>query len=866
MLANDADVDGDPLGVVAVTDPASGTVAIGDGGADVTYTPAMGFIGNDAFTYTVSDGAGGEATAAVAVTVEEGPNTAPVAVADDAVTTRGESITVAVLANDVDADGDALAVLSVGTPTNGTAMTDGETVTYTPAAGFVGVDVVPYTLTDDRGATDTAPLTVAVTGVAASVTTFASRDGFDAAAPGLPVQSFEGATTGVACAGTVEAATDDACFDRGDILPGVAFRAPDGGFTVAAPGEGRPFAENVLQAAPGVSTVLDFSSGTGAVGLDVYSAIGGASRFRVAITALDGTSLGTLVLDAPEGEAFVGVVSTVPVGGLVIDEFPSGAPATEAVAAIAFEVPTAPPVVTTAPTTTPSTGTPSTITVDPGGFVPTVADLFYRVTGERDFASVPLSLVDGVFRADVPAAAVTPRGFDYYVVLSNGITTVTVPADAPEARPLHVRVATAPLASSVVVVRDGRYQMVSVPVALDESSVAAVFADDFGAYNPSRWRLLRWDPRSETYDEFGEAGASAVAPGRGFWLAARGDAPAPFDVGAGQSVDASAPVAITLPPGWSQIGTPFAFPVAWSDVEGADALPLPVAYDGTEYVPGQTVLEPWRGVFVENRGSDPVTVSVPPLAATGDGRQSAGATYALQIAATAGDLRDTHNLVGFAPDATAGVDRLDWGEPPPIGEHVRLSVVEDGVRLARSLRPPGDGGAWDLALTASDGALADALDVTLVLDEQTSRADGHGLYLLDLDRGGALAVVEGRVRVPLTASRAVARLRVIVGTEAFARVAAGGVALTPAETVLALPRPNPARGPVHLDVSLAESGPVTLDVVDALGRRVAVLLEGDLDAGVHGVTWAARGVAAGVYHVRLRAGPAESTRSVVLVR
>ncbi|MHB0878097.1 MAG: Ig-like domain-containing protein, partial [Anaerolineae bacterium] len=69
VLANDADPDGDPLTVVAVTQGTGGTVAIAPGGGAVIYTAAAGFSGSDSFSYTVGDGYGGTDVATVAVTV-----------------------------------------------------------------------------------------------------------------------------------------------------------------------------------------------------------------------------------------------------------------------------------------------------------------------------------------------------------------------------------------------------------------------------------------------------------------------------------------------------------------------------------------------------------------------------------------------------------------------------------------------------------------------------------------------------------------------------------------------------------------------------------------------------------------------------
>ncbi len=72
VLANDSDADSDALTVVSTTLPPNGSTAINVNGT-VTYTPATGFTGNDAFDYTIEDGFGGSAMATVAITVVAGP-------------------------------------------------------------------------------------------------------------------------------------------------------------------------------------------------------------------------------------------------------------------------------------------------------------------------------------------------------------------------------------------------------------------------------------------------------------------------------------------------------------------------------------------------------------------------------------------------------------------------------------------------------------------------------------------------------------------------------------------------------------------------------------------------------------------------
>src|SRR5581483_11606566 len=69
VLANDTDIDGDPLSVTAVTQPAGGAGTVTFTATGVDFTPAADFNGTTTFTYTVDDGNGGTATATVTVVV-----------------------------------------------------------------------------------------------------------------------------------------------------------------------------------------------------------------------------------------------------------------------------------------------------------------------------------------------------------------------------------------------------------------------------------------------------------------------------------------------------------------------------------------------------------------------------------------------------------------------------------------------------------------------------------------------------------------------------------------------------------------------------------------------------------------------------
>jgi hypothetical protein len=162
VLANDRDPDGDELALDGVTAAANGS-AIANADGTVTYTPNAGFSGSDGFTYTVSDGNGGTAAAPVTVTVREAGNRAPVVADDAAATQENKPVSVNVLANDSDPDGDALEIVALGVAPNGRVVAKKNgAVSYKPNQGFAGTDQFTYTVSDGHGHTATATVRVTV--------------------------------------------------------------------------------------------------------------------------------------------------------------------------------------------------------------------------------------------------------------------------------------------------------------------------------------------------------------------------------------------------------------------------------------------------------------------------------------------------------------------------------------------------------------------------------------------------------------------------------------------------------------------------------------------------------------------------------
>ena len=161
VRSNDIDVDGGTKSIQSVTQPANGTVAITNNGADLTYKPNADYCNGgtptDDFNYTLNGGS----TAKVAVTVTC-VNDVPKADAQSV--TTNEDTAKQITLTGTDADGNSLTYSVVSGPTHGTLSGTGANQTYTPNADYNGPDSFTYKA-NDATAFNTATVSITVNAV-----------------------------------------------------------------------------------------------------------------------------------------------------------------------------------------------------------------------------------------------------------------------------------------------------------------------------------------------------------------------------------------------------------------------------------------------------------------------------------------------------------------------------------------------------------------------------------------------------------------------------------------------------------------------------------------------------------------------------
>lgn len=166
VLANDYDIDGDPLSITILTATTNGTVSVQAN--TVSYTPNQNFVGVDSFQYIICDTTS-LCDTGWAFIIITGNNNAPSANNDFYTVPENSVTTLPVNSNDQDPDGEPLSIALITPPLHGSASSiNGNQILYTPYANYFGNDTLSYVICDTSGLCDTALVFVTVTGANAA--------------------------------------------------------------------------------------------------------------------------------------------------------------------------------------------------------------------------------------------------------------------------------------------------------------------------------------------------------------------------------------------------------------------------------------------------------------------------------------------------------------------------------------------------------------------------------------------------------------------------------------------------------------------------------------------------------------------------
>jgi len=475
------------------------------------------------------------------------------------------------------------------------------------------------------------------------------------------------------------------------------------------------------------------------------------------------------------------------------------------------------------------------------------------------------------------------------------------PALDPETSPHFIPVTVQKL-SETSSVPGNSYRMVSVPLDLGpdySGTLEAILADEneFGSYDPTRWRAFRYlaDPgRNVELSEEPPDQRLFLRPGRSYWLISRTDHTIDTAPAAGRSLS---PVAfpVTLDPGWNQFANPFAFPVSWEAVavSDGDAVGEPVAFDPVAqdyWSEHPAVLEPFSGYFVRNFSEELQTLWIPPVEAAEGGagaivahsprmRQGSDRAWEMHLRASASGAGSGTVAFGVHELAHDDYDGFDVEMPPaPPGRWVSVAVANRDWRhrpglYRRDLRDAqADGHTWEIEILTQERAE----DVTLGGSWEPAPAGDLALRLVDLEQsvsvdlgGGGGAIEEYRL-VSFGAERPY-RVAILAGTPDWVLREGDGLVERPVSLSLDRNAPNPFRHATRIRFGLPQPASCVLTIFNLEGRRVARLVDGEpMPAGFHTAVWdgrddSGRRVVAGVYFYRLEAGDVVLHRKMLVL-
>jgi len=185
--------------------------------------------------------------------------------------------------------------------------------------------------------------------------------------------------------------------------------------------------------------------------------------------------------------------------------------------------------------------------------------LYYRKAGIAKFDSVTLTQSGSNFSGTIPSARVSERGVEYYLKAFDGANYRTIPTTAPTV-PAIVRVRVPALPPKTMLAE--KYEMFSIPSDLNLKNVKSILETSLGTYDINVWRLFRWI--NGAYVELKDDESFAFDPGKAYWLITAEQKVLTFDTSL--SVRTDQDYEMSLYQGWNQVGTPFYFPIDWTDV------------------------------------------------------------------------------------------------------------------------------------------------------------------------------------------------------------------------------------------------------------------------------------------------------------
>ncbi|CUV10546.1 5'-Nucleotidase domain protein [hydrothermal vent metagenome] len=422
--------------------------------------------------------------------------------------------------------------------------------------------------------------------------------------------------------------------------------------------------------------------------------------------------------------------------------------------------------------------------------------------------------------------------------------------------------------------------MISVPAVLQNYSSDAVLADELGGYDKKKWRLFKW-----SNGQYVESNVS-FTPGAAYWLITKNGEQ--INTGPGKSTRIYSSSKISLFDGWNMVGNPYIFPINLAEHVGLSENVEPTLYEwnGSSYN-NTTNMMPKGGNWVYSNGNG--TMEFFPIWKPGllsevevipeETADEEDFNWKAKIITKAGNRYDETATFGVHESASDTWDRLDYHEPPVIGDYISMAFDNDswaknGGSYSQDIRSDARTQTWNLAARSNIKGI-----VSLSLEDVHSIPSHQDVRLVD----PVLGIVynlrsEKAVTFTSQGNENPYYFKLIVGEADDIQSQLDDMGMVPTDFELFQNTPNPFNPVTNIRVSLVEDARITLKVYNLLGKEVNTLaLNQSLSKGNHRFIWAGKDdngyqLPSGVYLYRIEINSHvgrqlyQSTKKMVLMK
>ncbi len=406
------------------------------------------------------------------------------------------------------------------------------------------------------------------------------------------------------------------------------------------------------------------------------------------------------------------------------------------------------------------------------------------------------------------------------------------------------------------------YQMISVPLDLDQSGVAAVFSE-LGAYDKAQWRVFHY--QGDKNVEF-QSGLSSIDRGKGYWFIAK-STPASLQAGSGDNaLTDDEPFSIQLSQGWNQIGNPYAFNVLWQDVLDFNGITTAqvselFTFSNGSYTSSDRLMK-YKGAFVEAPAAINILIPYQKNSGAQGGRTSKNGkqdrsefnsrNWELPFELISGDITYDLSAIGMNEAAKIDRDQFDRLALPRFIEYLDVVIEHDDYYykdFTKDIIPSAPNHVWNFKA----GSNMRSKDLELKWDMDYLNQSDNNFKLLDVSTN---KIIDMKAESSYVFSNQENRnFKLFYGDDDFINKE-----MNPSEIGMGKAYPNPFDDlvtiPYYLSVQSEEYN-IEVAVYNSNGKRVfQIISEQNVEPGYHFLEWNGRGnngqkLVQGIYLIKM---------------